>query len=146
MAGMRHGGGSRVRHAFLFFDLCPWMLRLLQTPALMSARMVAGEDKHPQMLQVLGHTPGLALQENIECDERGLAAQLLYLELVQEARPNAKIFPKGSAFELSVADEVSTVSTAVLARQRPRFLMCHLQTCMPSFSRRPFPPCTDRGL
>lgn len=126
------------------------MLRLLQTPALMTARMVTGEDKHPQMLQVLGHTPGLALQENIECDERGLAAHLLYLELVQEAHPNAKIFPKGSAFELSVADEVSTLSTALLARQtsnpRPRFLMCHLQTPMPSFSRRLFPPCTDRGL
>ena len=51
----------------------------------------------------------MVLQENIECDERGLEAQLLYLELVREAYPDSKIFPTGSAFELSVADEVANV-------------------------------------
>jgi hypothetical protein len=78
---------------------------------------IAGEDEHPQMSQVLGNHPGAFLQENIETDERGLAAQLLYLELVQEVHPDCKSFPEGSAFELSVADEVLAARHAAV---------CHL--------------------
>ena len=80
---------------------------------------IAGEVQHPQMLQVLGDPPGVWLEENIEFDEGGLAAQLLYLELVQEAHPDFKSFPKGSAFELSVADEVLAARHVAVCHSSP---------------------------
>jgi hypothetical protein len=80
--------------------------------------LTSGEDKDAQMMHVMALSPGSALYENVEVDDGGLSALLLYLKLTQESLPGAKKHNVNYAFELSVIDEIASCESYMAALEQ----------------------------
>jgi hypothetical protein len=98
---------------------------LLEVPGISTQRTLPlppiypGEDKDPQMTYVFAPDPSLALYENVEVDEGGLAVLLLYLEMVQEALgENVAQYYSNLAFEITVRDEIAVCKSYMKALER----------------------------